>query len=314
MNQEQIRSPHRIYPGNIIVLDLTHGQPQLKLATAVPMEKLDPKARSEKTGPDVPSIAPGIIEPFLSQPLVIDRDGLESAPRIVATQEDRVNVGSGNTAYVIGLDKSKQNLWHIYRPGKPLVDPDNNAVLGYEAVFLGTARLVREGNPSTIEIISAKQEIGRGDRLVAAARALPLNYVPHAPENFVQGRVVSTYGDLSETGTNSIIAINRGARDGMEIGNVLAVYRYGKYFDDITPLKAHQPAPRPGPMEENANYTSGRGPSPTERTTGGEKVRLKLPDERYGLIFVFRVFDRVSYALVMNVSRQVNVNDVVQSP
>jgi len=92
------------------------------------------------------------------------------------------------------------------------------------------------------------------------------------------------------------------------------VYRFGKYFDDVAPTKTNQPAPKPSPSEESYNYTSGRGPAPTRRDTGGQKTRLKLPDERYGLIFVFRVFDRVSYALVMNVSRPVLPKDVVQSP
>jgi hypothetical protein len=314
MNKEQIHSPHRIYPGNIIVLDQSRGQPQLKLATPIVMEKLDPKVRVEKLGTDIPSIAPGAIEPFLSRPLVIEKDGLLNAPRIVATREDRVNIGSGSTAYVTGIDKSNQGLWNIYRPGKALIDPDNGAVLGYEAIFLGTAKVIREGNPATIEIITAKQEMGRGDRLVPAARALPLNYVPHAPDNFIKGRIVSTYGALSETGANSIIAINRGERDGVEIGHVLALYRYGKYFDDVTPLKHPKPSAQPAPAAESPYHTPDTGHDYKEKPTGGEKVRLKMPDERYGLIFVFRVFDRVSYALIMNTSRPVDASDVVQSP
>ena len=285
MNQEQIKSPHRIYPGNIIVLDRTKEQPQLKLATPVIEKKLDPRVRVEKGGADIPSIASALIEPFLSQPLVIEEDGMDAAPRIVAAQEDRVYVGSGNIAYVTGIDKSSQKLWQIYRPGKPLVDPETRRVLGYEAFYLGVARVSKEGNPATIEIITAKQEIGRGDRLLPAARALPLNYVPHAPDKMVQGRVVSSYGGINETGRNSIITINKGSRDGMEIGHVLALYRFGKSFTDVTPASA-----------------------------GGDKVTRKLPDERYGLIFVFRVFEQVSYALVLNVSRPVNVNDVVQTP
>jgi hypothetical protein len=315
MNREQIRSPHRIFPGNIIVLDTSRGQPQLKIATPITMDRLDPKVRVETTGTDVPTIAPSTIEPFLSRPLVIEKEGLVSAARIVATQEDRVNLGSGNIAYVTGMENSKDLLWHVYRPGKALVDPDNGAVLGYEAVFLGTARVVRQGNPATVEIINATQEIGRGDRMLPAARASPLNYVPHAPENFIKGRIVSTYGALSETGANSIIAINRGERDGIEIGNVLALYRYGKYFDDTTPIKNRKPPANPPPPAENPAYhTPDSGPPYKDKPTGGQKVRLKMPDERYGLIFVFRVFDRVSYALVMNVSRPVNPYDVVQSP
>ena len=283
MNADQIKSPHRIFPGNIIVLDRSKDRPQLKLATPIVEKKLEPRSRVEKIGPEIPSIAPALIEPFLSQPLVIEANGMDSAPRIVATQEDRLHIGNGNLAYVAGMGASKQNLWQIYRPGKPLIDPDTNRVLGYEAFYLGTARVVHEGNPATVEIISATQEIGRGDRLVPAARALPLNYVPHAPAPGVKGRVISSYGGLNESGRNSIIAINKGTRDGIEIGNVLALYRFGKSIDD---------------------------PSGKDR----KAPKLKLPDERYGLVFVFRVFDQISYALVLNVSRPVNVTDVVQTP
>ena len=318
MNKDQIKSPHRIYPGNIIVLD--RSQRQLKLATPIVEHKLDPKARVETTGPDIPSIAPALIEPFLSQPLVIEADGMESAPKIVATQEDRVYVGSGNVAYVTGIEGSSQNLWQVYRPGKPLIDPETKKILGYEAFFLGTARVTREGDPTTVEIISAKQEIGRGDRLIPAARALPLNYVPHAPENFVQGRVISSYGGLNESGRNSIIAINRGTRDGMEIGHVLALYRFGKYFEDSQPAKTRDPA-KPVTPPMNPMFTgSGEAVLHTTAGSGGpvyepaRSVRRKFPDERYGLIFVFRVFEQVSYALVLNVSRPVNVDDVVQTP
>lgn len=314
MNEDQIHNPQRIYPGNIIVLDRSKGQPQLKLATPVLMEKLDPKARVEQVGAIVPSIPPGIIEPFLSRPLIIEKAGLEYSPRIVATQEDRVYLGAGSKAYAVGIDDPKQTLWHVYRPGKALIDPDNRDVLGHEAIYLGTARVTREGNPTTIEIVSSTQEIGRGDRLVPAARALPLSYAPHAPENFLQGRVLEIYGEGTEGGPGSIIAISRGTRDGVEIGDVLALYRYGKYFDDTAPTKSNQPAPKPSAMAEGASFSSGAGPTPTQKSTGSKTVRLKMPDERYGLVFVFRVFDRVSYALVMDVSRPVLSNDVVQSP
>jgi LysM domain-containing protein len=316
MNQEQVRNPQRIYPGYILVLDRSKGEPQLKLATLVSNNdiRLDPKVRAQTIGPEIPSIAPGLIEPFLSQPLVVEEDGLQNAPHIVATQEDRVYLGTGNTAYVAGIRNNKQPLWQIYRPGEPLVDPETKAVLGYEAIYLGSARVTREGDPATVEVVGSEEEIGTGDRLVPANKALPFNYVPHAPDNFVKGLVISNYHGVFETGRNSIVAINRGTRDGIEIGNVLAVYRKGAKVD--TTEAAY---PDIGNKERRANWT-GQGPDPNDPIVAKrakdetKNVKLKLPDERFGLIMVFRVFNRVSYALVLNVSRPVIIGDVVQTP
>jgi hypothetical protein len=278
MNQEQVKNPHRIYPGQVLVLDRSGATPRLRLARPV---KLEPKVYVEKDHTVIPSIPQNVIEPFLSRPLVVDEPGMKDAPRIVATQEDRVVLGPGNVAYVVNLD-GKRDLWQIYRPAKPLVDPETKETLGYEAYYLGTARKVRDGEPATVEIVSAKEEIAQGDRLAPAARAEIVSYVPHAPNARVDGRIVAVYGGVMEAGRNAIVTLNRGTRDGLEVGHVLALYR--------------------------------RGAETTYRDDGDGKKTVKLPDERYGLVFVFRTFERVSYALVMDVTRPVAVADIVRAP
>ena len=278
MNQDQVKNPHRIYPGQVLVLDRSGATPRLRLTQAV---KLEPKVHVEKDHTVIPSIPQNVIEPFLSRPLVVDEPGMKDAPRIVATQEDRVVLGPGNVAYVANLD-GKRDLWQVYRPAKPLVDPETKETLGYEAYYLGTARKVRDGEPATVEIVSAKEEIARGDRLAPAARAEIVSYVPHAPNAQVDARIVAVYGGVKEAGRNAIVTLNRGTRDGLEVGHVLALYR--------------------------------RGAETTYRDDGDEKKTVKLPDERYGLVFVFRTFERVSYALVMNVTRPVAVADIVRTP
>mgnify|MGYP001791907017 CR=1 FL=1 len=151
----------------------------------------------------IPSIPSAIIEPYLTRPLVIEPNGLDNAPMIVATQENRVVLGAGNTAYVRGLSNAKEETWHVYRRGKPLVDPDNNLTVGYEATFLGSARVRRLGEPSTIEIISANQEITTGDRLVAAGQPQIPNYAPHAPNGPIRGKVMAIYGGVGTVGEGS---------------------------------------------------------------------------------------------------------------
>jgi hypothetical protein len=284
LNKEQIKNPHRIYPGDVIVLDRTRAQPQLAIETL----KLSPRVRAESTARAViPSIPASVIEPYLTRPLVIEPDGLDKAPAIVATEEGRVVIESGNRAFVNGIGASKEENWFVYRRGRPLVDPDSNATLGFEAIYLGTARVVRAGDPATIQLTSVTQEVGTGDRLVPAGRPEVVSYAPHAPSASIQGRVISLYGGVGRTGEagpHSVITVNRGKADGLEVGHVLALHR--------------------------------PGPTLPYRSPGTETAQasVKLPDERYGLAFVFRVFERVSYALVMHVTRPVNPLDVVQNP
>jgi LysM domain-containing protein len=296
LNQEQIRNPHEIVPGSTIVLDRTgggpggDGQPQLRLqlGRGGGSERLSPKIYSEPLSAEgIPAIPAHVIEPFLTQPLVIENGGLAKAPRIIATQESRVYLGRDGIAYVTGFGGAPEEVWQVFRQGRPLIDPDDNRTLGYEAVYLGTVRVTRGGDPATVQIVSSKQEMTTGDRLVAAGRPAPVKYAPHAPTKPLKGRVIGLYDGLrtSEGGTYSIVSINRGARDGVEHGHVLALYRRG----------AEVPDPESGLSRDNS-------------------PKFQLPDERYGLVFVFRIFDNVSYALVMQSSRQLAPGDVVQTP
>ena len=290
LNQEQIKNPHLIYPGDVIVLDRSgrSRNSEIEMGDTV---KLSPRIRAEDTSRQaIPSIPPRVIEPFLSRPLVIEPDGLDNAPRIIAAQADRVYLGSGDVAYVSGIKDAKvDSLWQIYRPGKPLVDPESQKTLGYEAVFLGDGKVTKTGDPATIRIFGAQQEIGKGDRLVAAGPLTLNSYAPHAPTAPIQGRIIATRGGLRETGPQNVVTLNKGSSDGLEPGHVLALLRLGRTVEDRTP----QPA---------------NGSAPTRSRT------TKLPDERYGLVFVFRTFDRVSYALVMSASRPVLLDDVVTTP
>jgi hypothetical protein len=280
LNKEDIRNPHLIYPGNVLVLDRGRGQLSIAAGTA----KLTPRTRPEPLAVTaIPSIPAAVIEPFLIRPLVVEPDGIDSAPTVVAAPSDRVIVGTGDIAYVRGLSDAKESTWYLYRRGKALVDPDTNQTLGYEAIYLGTAQNTRAGDPATVKITSAVQEIGPGDKLVAAGTPQPVNYAPHSPTAQVKGRVMAVYGGLgtlAEAGPQSIIVINRGKADGLEIGHVVAI--------------------------------SSRGATVRDRSRS--RGTVQLPEERSGLAFVFRVFDRVSYALVMQISKPIVPQDVVQNP
>src|ERR1051325_3629021 len=250
--------------------------------------RLAPRFRAESLSEqEIPSTPPSAIEPFLSRPLVIEPGGLDKAPTIVATEKDRVILSAGNTAYVRGIAEAGEETWYVFRQGPPLVDPDTERTLAYEAIYLGTAQVTRSGNPATVVLTSAVQEVNAGDKLVAAGPPQPMSYAPHAPTAQVRGRVMKIYGSVGrvgEAGPLQIISINRGRADGVEVGHVLALYSLGGTVRDTT------------------------------KAAGAADALIKLPEERAGLSFVFRVFDRVSYALVMHVTRPISPLDVVRTP
>ncbi|HXF68012.1 MAG TPA: LysM domain-containing protein [Burkholderiales bacterium] len=324
MNQEQIKNPHRIYPGDVIVLDRTAADPQLRLLRAeggLPTVKLSPRVRAEPVpGKAIPTISPSAIEPFLAKPLVVGQTELDAAPVISATEENRVAIGAGSIAYATGLAKGQGELWQVFRRGDALLDPDTREILGYQAIYLGEARVLKYGEQSTLEILRSNQEISVGDRLLPAAKEQPVfSYVPRAPQKQVRGRIVSTYGNLGESGPNAIVALSKGARDGLEVGHVLAIYRSqstARYELRTSPLYGRQ-GPS-GSDEPRVYYSEQITPRDAPIHARGAPVRQQdiatLPDERYGLVMVFRTFDRAAFALIMQASRPVALYDVVTNP
>jgi hypothetical protein len=295
MNLDQIRNPHLIYPGQILVLDKTNGRARLRMGQAVGdggTTKLSPRIRSSELGAgSLASIPFNLIEPFLNEAVIFQGNELEKAPRIVATQEGRVLMARGDTAYVRG-DLNNGTDYRIFREPKPLVDPTTKEVLGYEAVYVGAAEYTRQGDtkdangnseivPATFVVTDIRQEAGVGDRLAVVPAREYTNYAPHAPQGPMSGQIASLYGDALTAGQNQIVALNRGSVDGMERGHVLALIRDGEKVVD---------------------------------TTDSSHPTIKLPDERHGLLFVFRVFDRMSYALILSVKQPVTVGDRFTQP
>ncbi len=282
MNRDQIKNPHWIYPGQVIVIDRLNGTMYLEGRGADgSMIRVEPEVRVETSEKAIPSIPQDVIEPFLSQPLVVETATMRSAPRIVGSKDDHVVLARGDTAYVSGITDPSVTSYQIYRPGTALKDPETNEVIAYQAEYLGAAQLTRPGDPATLVVTSFAQEIAPGDRLVPSAQPVLINYVPHAPASAIKGRVITTLGGVGYAGRGAIVVMNRGASDGLEIGNVLAVQTAGRTITD---------------------------------TSNGSREEIKLPDERNGLVFVFRVFDHISYALVLDADIEVERGDVVLNP
>ena len=302
MNLQDIRNPHLIYPGQVLLLVKDGDRATLRLAQAAQGQapnntvKLSPRVRSELLDNGaIASIPLQLIGPFLNEALVLSRDELALAPRIVATQEGRVLVSRGELAYVRG-DLHGARDFTLYRESTPLTDPLTRELLGFEARFVGTAEYLRAGAPAiagdsqdarlpvpaTFRVTSARQEAGVGDRLAPLPPRDYTAYVPHAPASAMSGQIVSIYGEALSAGQNQIVTINRGQRDGIERGHVLALWRAGVDASDSTQI--------------------------------GRPQAIRLPDERSGLLFVFRVFDRVSYALIVSALDPVQAGDRFTQP
>ena len=303
LNRDDIRNPHRIYPGDVIVLDKSNGQWRLSVETpaAEPSRPgtLSPKVRASALDNEaIPSIPPGDIEAYLTKPLITDRDGLADAPEIVAGRDTRVVRGANDIVYVAGLDPKAGDLWYIYRRGRQFTPIDSTDFLGEEQRFLGTAKVERFADISTVRIETASEEILKGDKLVPAPREQLISYAPHAPDTGVNGRIIALGRDSAEVGRGWIVTIDRGAKDGLDVGTVLAIY--GKNM----PIQDPRPSKEPDRIRQLLEQTKVYQP---------ERL-LKMPDERSGLLFIFRVFDRVSYGIVLNTTDPVTVGDYVRKP
>lgn len=309
MNLDQIRNPHLIYPGQVLVLEKRDGRATLRLAQGDGSSntvRLSPRVRTELLDNGaIASIPLNLIGPFLNEAVVFDNNELETAPRVVATQEGRVMVSRGELAYVRG-DLGGARDFRLFRELKPLADPETREVLGYEGRYVGTAEYLRSGGatqvaaaapgpfgnlfggatpatvvPDTFRVTSTRLETVVGDRLSPVPQQELVAYVPRPPAGAVDGRIVAVYGDGLNAGQNQIVSINRGKRDAIERGHVLALWRAGRNATD---------------------------------KTSADRAGLRLPDERHGLLFVFRTFERVSYALILNVQDPVRAGDRFSQP
>ena len=316
MNMADIKNPHLIYPGQTLYLDKSNGRARLSSqrggagAGGLETIKLSPRSRSSNLpDPSIPTLQNSLIEPFLTEPIIVEESTLQAAPRFVAAQEGRVFISEGDRAYARSADGSglsiaagKPRDFRVFRNATALKDPGTGEILGYEAQFVGRAKLVRgesvnvirgeaakagevaktEIIPATLDIVRSKEEMRTGDRLLPEPTMELLTYTPRAPTSPVEARIVSVYGSaVANVAQNQVVVINRGTKDGMERGHVLAIQTNGERVVD---------------------------------KTGASFQDIRLPDERNGLLMVFRPFERVSYALVLSAEQAVRVGDWLVNP
>jgi hypothetical protein len=377
LNKEEIRNPHLIYPGDVILLTWEDGKPRLSKLETV---RLSPEVHYAPLVKDeaITTLPYKAVAPFMSGISLMNPEDMKSRPRILGSQDERVLFAQGDTLYASFSD-GKTASWDILRPGKELRDPDSNEVLGHEAEFIGRANTLVHGSPATLQVAASVTEIMVKDRLVPSSQNAILNFVPHAPEKVVEGKIISAYGGGKLSGSYTTVVINRGRRDGLDEGSVLAVYRTGRLIEDtkkdyqsfgdevidfltpfdffqqvhpdgrvawryvdkkcvkpgheanITPFQPYDP---PKELEEcpaegkavlymdvgclkpgkRIIFNEVYNPKEVMELHCRKEPPIKLPDNRMGLVMVYRVFDKVSYALVVKADGPIHLLDATRNP
>ncbi len=288
----QIDNPHLIYPGDILLLHFIDGAPYIKVERPItqvqaaakaarPTVKLVPKIGETEIASAITTIPTDAIAPFLNKPYVITEQAYEAAPYVLSSKDGHLIAGVDNTLYIRNLGTSPNLRYTIVRKGTPYIDPaDEDEILGFEATYIAEGEINRMGDPASFIVQYARREILNGDRLIVTAGRQPdHHYLPHAPAQSIDGRIISIVGGVSIVGQHQIVVLNLGREDKVEEGEVLAVYRSGMIVHDSK--------------------------------TSDE---VELPAEQSGIVMIFRVFDRVSYALVMESTNPMHLYDQVTNP
>jgi hypothetical protein len=285
----QVENPHLIFPGDTLSLAyLDDGRPVIQLERGPQVaqggggfERLSPRVRSEPLEEAILTIPYETIAAFLSRPRIIERGEVDDLPYIVAHREGLIG-SQGRDVYVRGTEEPVGSVFNVVELGEELVDPDTNDVLGYQGIYVGQGRLDRTGDPGTLRMLDTEREAVVGNLLMNEEDVTPLNFVPRSPDTEIEGQIMSVLSGVSLIGQYQVVVINRGSEAGLEPGHVLRVFQAGRTIRD------------------------------TQRGAIGQKVRL--PDEPAGTMMVFRTSERLSYALVMEVTTPLALLDIVRTP
>ena len=292
-----IENPHLIYPGDLLTLVYRDGKPVLELTRGSTAYKMSPEAREIKLDKAIATIPLDEIRAFLTRPQVVSEGELAAAPYIVAGSEERLISGAGDRVYVRGLAEEKAKAYSVFSSGKVYIDPQTQEVLGYEAIYKGDGVVAAMGDPATVALTKTTQEILIGDRLLPIVEDdYEMNFFPRSPEQEIAGQIISVFNGVSQVGQYQIVVLNRGDRDALQAGHVLQIYQTGKNV--IDPVLS-------GREDESYFNTHNKGVD--------RNATVTLPDEYAGIAMVFKVFEKVSYAIVMKATKAIHINDKVSS-
>ncbi len=300
----QVENPHLIYPGDILTLIYVDGLPRVVVSRpgqpgqtipqqttaapdvttpALPVVKLEPSIRSESIQASIDTIPGDAIRQFLNKPRVVTKKELKESPYILGSDDEHLILGQGNNVYIRGEIDKERVRYSVVREGEELKDPDTGEILGYEAIYAGEVLINTYGDPAVGELTFTEREVLFGDRLLPTDKSKIDNlYYPRLPDRDIEGKIIHLPDALFGVAKLQVAVINKGSREGLESGNLLAIYTKG--------------------MSVRDHYNRGK------------KIDLDLPDVRSGLMMLFRTFDHVSYGLVLESTRVIHENDIVRTP
>ena len=279
---DQVKNPHLIFPGDVLTLVWRDGRPMVMATDGVSAntDYLSPRVRELPLDQAIPTIPLESIRDFLSNPRLVDADQLRNAPYILSFVDPHVVEGAGSLVYVQNVPKNGAARWDAIRLGEKFVDPDSGELLGWEGTPVGGIDIREFGKPATAVITRSDREARAGDRLIPPlGETFDSNFYPHAPKGKVGGRILSVYDGVSQIGQYQVVTLNRGTREGIEPGHVLSI------------LQSNRTARDP--------YTN---------------RLVQLPELYAGTLMVFKVESKVSYALVLNATREIHTLDRVEKP
>ncbi|MDB5987514.1 MAG: LysM protein [Nevskia sp.] len=274
----QVKNPHLIYPGDVLSLIMVDGHPRLAGPDVV--EHLSPQVRNLSLDQALPAIPIEAIRNFLKGPRVLTEDEIKKAPYVVEYTGEHIDGSANNSVYVKKLPKDPATSWAIVQIGDEYKDPDTSERLGFEALPAGEGEIRTSGDPAEMLITKSNREVMIGDRLLPIeTQRFDSNFYPHAPLKPVDGRIISVFDGVIEIPQYQIVALNRGSKAGLDPGTVLSIFQTGRVVPD---------------------------------PYGNKPVQL--PEQYAGLLMVFKVTPKVSYALVMSATRPAHVYDKVHQP
>jgi hypothetical protein len=284
-NNPQIENPYRLYPGEVLTLELNNGVPHVRVENNGVI-KLSPQIRSQAISTPVPIIPLETIKPFLNGTRVVSKDELKYAPYIVAQASEHVTSGLGDKVYGFNVNIQDPNKdYSIFREGKTYKDPRCDKILGYEALYIGDATVIQVGQPATLLITKSDKEVLVKDKLLPTICTPPFtDFIIKKPICQIDGDIISVVDGVTQIGQYDVVVIDRGLDAQLAAGNILSIYTKGKIITN--------------PITLNTGF----------------KPKVKLPDEWVGDLMVFRVFDNVSYGVVLHATGAIHVNDFVRSP
>jgi LysM repeat protein len=291
----QVPNPHLIYPGDKLALAYgAGGRVEVRLEEAG-VSRLDPRLRSDPLANAVPTIPYSAIAAFLSRPTIMTSDEIRHAPYVLAFRDMHQVAGNEIEVYVRNLQGAENSRFAVMHIATPLVDPDDGKVVGYEGIYTATALVKRPGEPAKAVLTDLARETLAGDRLMSSDNEVPLNFSPAAPSSDVHGRIIDVVGGTDLVGQFYVVAINRGKRHGLVPGNVLAIDQEGEVVRDL--------------------YAGGRSIANNMNGFNTQFVpHVKLPNERAGTLLVFKVYDRISYGLIVGASNIIHIGAPVRNP